>query len=209
MRATGRLSRAAAAAAVTVAMVMTGACGGDDDDAAPAGGDVDVATDAADDGATPAGDDAGGGGGSSGDSYGIFTVDGVQLRYAMSDLEYSPNEAISDVTFEKCDPSFFSAGLFAIGYPVDENGELVLADNGDIAGIVEIQLPKDPADTELMDVEVSFDHDPSGIDTRYRGDDTGQSAWTIDGTTTTGTIVLQNSRGEPTVVDFEIVCADE
>lgn len=200
MRAIGRLG-------VVALVVLVGACGGDDDDASPAGDDDTAATGGAADGGDDGGGDDGAAGGG-GESYGIFTVNGEELRYSMSNLEYSPNEAISDVTLERCDPSFFSAGLFAIGYPVDANGELQLADNGDIAGIVSIQLPNDIDDTELMDIEVDFDNDAAGINTRWRGDDTGQTAYEIDGTRATGTIVLKNSRQEPTVVDFEIVCAE-
>lgn len=195
MRVIGRLC-------VAAAVVLTvGACGGDDDDEASSG-NTEEAAESNGEGADT--DDGG-----TGESYGIFTVDGEELRYAMSDLEYSQVEGIDDITLEDCDPSFFGAGFRVIGYPVDDNGDLVLADNGDIDGIVDLQLPNDIDDTELMDVDGSFDYGPAGIDTRFRGDDTGQTAYEIDGNRVTGTIVMKNSRQEPTVVDFEIVCGDE
>lgn len=174
------------------------ACGGDDD-ATPGDAGEDVA---APDGGDADADGDGGGG----DAFGIFTVDGEELRYAMSGLEYSQIEGVDDITLEDCDPSFFGAGFRVIGYPVDDNGDLVLAENGDIDGIVDLQLPNDMDDTELMDVDGSFDYGPMGIDTRYRGDDSGQTAYQIDGSRVTGTIVMKNSSQEPTVVDFEIDC---
>jgi hypothetical protein len=184
---------------IAAGALVIAACGGDDDEATPGDASDDIA-ETGDGG----GDTDGDGGG--GDAFGIFTVNGEELRYAMSGLEYSQIEGVDDITFEDCDPSFFGAGFRVIGYPVDDNRELVLAENGDIDGIVDLQLPNDIDDTELMDLDGSFDHGPAGIDTRYRGDDTGQTAYQIDGSRVTGTIVMKNSSQEPTVVDFEIDC---
>lgn len=180
--------------AAGMALVIA-ACGGDDDEAIPDDAGEEIAETG-----------EGGGDGGGGDAFGIFTVNGEELRYAMSGLKYSQIEGVDDITLEECDPSFFGAGFRVIGYPIDDNGEIILAENGDIDGIVDLQLPNDIDDTELMDLEGSFDHGPTGIDIRYRGDDTGQTAYQIDGSRVAGTIVMKDSIQEPTVVDFEIEC---
>ncbi len=188
------------------AMTMV-ACGGSGSDPSPPeADDAAAATDPSGGAEDPTGGNADGGVG--GGSYGTFTVDGNTVRYAMSGLEYSQVEGIDDTTLENCDPSFFNAGLVAIGYPVDENGELVLDDKGAIDGIVDLKLPNDPANTELMGLDARIDYGPTGLDAKYHDyGETGDTAYSIDGNTASGTIVMLDNRQEPVVVDFEVVCA--
>lgn len=190
-----------------ILVVFVASCGGDDD-AEPSGGS-DTTTVADDGGAGANGDSNGGGdddGGSGvGASFGDFTVDGVTLRFAMSDITYSNVEGLEDITFESCAPDFFGAGLFANGLPVDDSGELVF-DGVQVAGAVSASLPHEGTDPELMDIEFSFDYSPLGINARYRAIDGSEASYTTDGNGAKGTVTLVNVLGEPTVVDFEIVC---
>lgn len=210
------------AATLSVLALLLGACGDDDGDGDAsdataesgaanddAGSDSDSgeADDAeSDDGDGEASGEDGEPAESGGASFGEFTIDGTTVRYVMSDVEYSQVEGIDDITFENCDPSFFGASFVVIGYPVDDSGELVLAENGDIAGIVEAELPLEGGVAE-RDVEFSLDYDPLEVDVRYTESAGSTADYTIDGNNATGTVTLVNSAGDATDVDFEISCA--
>ncbi|MEX2624098.1 MAG: hypothetical protein WD651_10255 [Acidimicrobiia bacterium] len=146
-----------------------------------------------------------------------FNVEGTVLTYSMDEIEYSPNEAISDVTLEECSPNFFGIGTFrAIGYPVDESGELLLLENGGIAGIVDLIVPPDDWEARGLDdgeVELTLDSEAAGIDLRIASPEQAAQiapnavhSWSRTDIGISGSIVMTDSRSEPFVVEFEAVC---
>ncbi len=182
-------------------LVLLAACG---DDAEPAaGGPGSPATDSADTGATE-------GGGSA-----TITSGDTVVRFSMDDLTFSPIDGVDDVTFETCDPSFFGAAFYAIGYPVDEAGELILDDDGDLAGIMSLTLPLDEAGEEIAgEAEFDLDYSPLDFDLKLASDDLvaemdtdGESSWTFDGNRVSGTAVFATVLSEPTVLEFDISCS--
>jgi hypothetical protein len=146
-----------------------------------------------------------------------FNVEGTVLTYSMDEIEYSPNQAISDVTFEECSPNFFGFGVFrAIGYPVDGNGELLLRDNGDIAGALEMYVPPDDWEARGLDdgdVEMRLNSEAAGIDFQNASPETAAQiapdaaySWSFTDNGVSGSVVMKNSRSEPFVVEFDAVC---
>jgi hypothetical protein len=193
---------------VSLVMLLAVACGGGDDDDDSPFGDLNDDSGSEGSGDDDNGDDDGDGnfGSGSGDSYAELTVDGTTIRFTMADITYSPNEAINDVTFETCDPDFFGVGFWVIGYPVDDAGELVLADNKDIDGALEAELPAEGTDPEMLDVDMRLEYGPAGIDLRYSENAGSEASYEIDGNRVSGTITLYTVRNEPAEVEFEIVC---
>lgn len=210
-------------ALLIVTILLISACGGGDGEPAPADEGT-PATAAAGEGETTdegsgeessdsaPSSDAGALGGSA-----TFDVDGTVITFTMDEVVYSPNEAIEDVTFEDCSANFFGVGMFrAIGYPVDANGELLLSDNGDIAGILDMIVPPDDWEAQGLsdgDVELTIESEPAGIDLRIANPDLAAEiapdadhSWTISENGVTGSIVMVNVRSEPFIVEFEAVC---
>lgn len=203
---------------VVLAMVVA-ACGGEADSSEPGDGgdDSDTAQDAGDtddassadsdddsgDGEMPVSDDSEGG-----ERSAVITIDGVSTRYALDGLEYSPVEGVSDLTFETCNPDFFGSGRFyAIGYAVDEGGELLIASDGNPEGMFTMDLP--PDDWEATDRDPpSFDIDLGDLDIRMATPEEAAGAnmsWTIEDTRAEGTALFVDFEGSYTV-DFELVC---
>ncbi|GJM37913.1 MAG: hypothetical protein DHS20C19_12800 [Acidimicrobiales bacterium] len=198
-------------AVLAVIVLLAAACGGDDGGANP------TATGTGDDGAgndeptdaPPSDAPAAGGGGSA-----IVTVDGVTMTFSMDEVEYSQIEGLNDLTFETCDPSFFGAGFHAIGYAVDSDGELILDDDGAIAGTLVLTFPLTAADQaatgppelELAYESAGFDHDLVPIG--QEGDllPGSASTWTVGTTTIGGSVVLANLLSEAVMADFEVSC---
>jgi hypothetical protein len=203
---------------VVLAMVVA-ACGGEADSSEPGDGgdDSDTAQDAGDtddassddsdddsgDGEMPVSDDSEGG-----ERSAVITIDGVSTRYALDGLEYSPVEGVSDLTFETCNPDFFGSGRFyAIGYAVDEGGELLIASDGNPEGMFTMDLP--PDDWEATDRDPpSFDIDLGDLDIRMATPEEAAGAnmsWTIEDTRAEGTALFVDFEDSYTV-DFELVC---
>lgn len=145
-----------------------------------------------------------------------FTYNGVTLHFSMDSIVYSPNEAIEDATFESCDPDFFSTGtLAAHGYQVDESGEILLQDNGDLAGNVTIEIPPDDWEAEGLesgDPEVTIDatlaDDFLQMATADRAAEVAPGephSWTHSDNSVSGTAVFEEF-SEVFVVEFEIEC---
>ena len=184
---------------VAVLAMVVVSCGGSNDVSPTTSPDDSAANDATDDGG---GSD---GASSSGTSFGEFTIEGTIVRFAMSDVTASNVEGF-DVTFEKCDANFFGLGLGAVGYPVDDNGDLVLGDDGEIVGTLNITLPHEGTDPGLFDIDIRLVYDPLGIDLIYNVVSGSEVSYTIDDNGAVGTMTLADDAGELIVVDFEIVC---
>lgn len=159
--------------------------------------------------AAPVDNGAGDGGGSA-----IIISGDTTLRFSMDDITFSPFEGVDDTTFETCDASFFGAAFRAIGYPVDEAGELILED-GRLAGILTLTLPLDEAgEAAAGPAEFDLDYSPLGFDLKIASGErlaamaTGvEPSWSFDGNRVSGTVVLANVRSEPTVAEFDISCS--
>lgn len=138
----------------------------------------------------------------------VLTIDGESTSYTMNDITYSNIDSVEDITFETCNPDFFGSGRFyAIGYAVDADGEVVVNDDGELAGIFTMDLP--PADWEETQRDApEFEIDLNDLDIEIATPEEaagGTMAWTIDDTTVSGTAVFVDFENTYTV-DFEIVC---
>lgn len=138
----------------------------------------------------------------------VISIDGETTTFALDGIEYSPVEGVSDLTFETCNPDFFSSGRFyAIGYAVDGSGELLIAPDGNPAGMFTMDLP--PDDWEATDRDPpDFDIDLGDLDVRMATPEEAAGAdmsWSIDGDRARGTAVFVDFESSYTV-DFEVVC---
>lgn len=200
-------------------LMLLAACGGGGDQSADTGDTSGSAT--ADDGAN-AGDAGAGdveteqtsgdsGTATAGTRSATISVDGDTLTYALDDIVFSTVEGIDDITFETCSPDFYGSGRFyAIGYAVDNAGEVIVDDDGNPASFT-MDLPpedwdaaeRDAPDFEIrangLDIEIAT---PEELAARAPG---GSMSWTIDDTTASGTAVFVDYDNTYTV-EFEIVC---
>lgn len=195
-----------------ITSVIVAACGGGDSipgepesgsGASPTRADVD-------EGASPEASDELGG-------TATLTVDGTALRYSMDPIVYTFIEGVDDVTVERCNPDLMSTGtLHAIGYPIDENGELITAANGEIAGSLNVQVPPEDWEAQGFDsgeLDFDFSSDTAEVDLKIASPEDAaeiapdaEHSWTrIDGGIT-GTAVFTSVRGDPYVVEFELTC---
>lgn len=138
----------------------------------------------------------------------VLTIDGESTSYTMDDITYSNIDGVEDLTFETCDPDFFGSGRFyAIGYAVDDEGDLLVSESGEPMGIFSMDLP--PADWEQTQRDApEFDIDLGELSIEMASPEEatgGIMDWTIDGTTASGTAVFVDFENTYTV-DFEIVC---
>ncbi len=195
-------------------IVLAAACG--DDPAKEVGGDnasdanpaADVEPDSAD-ADQPATSSSDGGGSAT------ITIGDSTVLFSMNDLTFSQVDGIDDTTFETCDPSFFGAAFRAIGYPVDESGELVLDADGSLAGILALTLPVDADGEEVAGpAEFDLDYSPLDLDLKIASDEQLASMatdvvpeWSFDENRVSGTAVMGNVLSEPTVIEFDITCS--
>lgn len=146
-------------------------------------------------------------GGAPGERSAVISIDGEPTTYDLDDVTFSPVDGVDDLTFETCDPDFFGSGRFyAIGYAVDDEGELIMGDDGQ-PGTFTMDLPpddweatqRDAPDFEIMlggiDIEIASPEEAAG----------GTMAWTIEDTRASGTAIFVDFENTYTV-DFEIVC---
>lgn len=138
----------------------------------------------------------------------VLTIDGESTSYTMNDITYSNVDGVEDLTFETCDPDFFGSGRFyAIGYAVDAEGEVLVNDDGELAGIFTLDLP--PADWDETQRDApEFDIDLGELSIEIASPEEaagGTMDWAIDDTTASGTAVFVDFENTYTV-DFEIVC---
>ena len=144
----------------------------------------------------------------------VITAGDSTVLFSVTDLTYSQIEGVDDITFETCDASFFGASFHVIGYPVDEAGELILEDDGDLAGIIALTLPLDEAGEAVAGpAEFDLDFSPLEFDLKIASEeqlaqmDVGvESSWVFDANRVSDTVVMANVLSEPTVVDFDISC---
>lgn len=140
----------------------------------------------------------------------VITVDGESTKYALDDVVWSPVEGVADATFETCSPDFFGSGRFyAIGYAVDDNGELILGD-GDQPGSFTMDLPPDDWEATQRDAP-GFDITFGDLDIEIASPEQaagGTMKWTIDDTRASGTAVFVDYENTYTV-DFEVICEGE
>lgn len=137
----------------------------------------------------------------------VITVDGESTTYDLDDVTFSPVEGVDDLTFERCDPDFFNSGRFyAIGYSVDDDGELILGEDGQ-PGTFTMDLP--PADwRETQRDEPSFEIKNAGLDIEIATPEEaagGTMDWIIDDTSASGTAVFVDFENTYTV-EFEVIC---
>jgi hypothetical protein len=195
----------------TLVLVVAACGGGGGDDSSPTTG----APAQTDDGATGTSsgasdqpvDDESDGGGAPGERSAVITVDGEATKYALDDVTYSPVEGVDDLTFETCSPDFFGSGRFyAIGYAVDDAGELIL-DADDQPGTFTMDLPPDDWEATQRDApgfEIKLGDLDIDIATPEQAAG-GTMAWTIDDTRASGTAVFVDFENTYTV-DFEVIC---
>lgn len=137
--------------------------------------------------------------------------------FSMDPIVYSPNEAINDVTFEACTADFFGIGMFyAIGYPVDANGELLLTDSEDIAGSLELEFPPDDWEAKGLDdgkPDARIKSDSLQLDLRIASAEQAEEcaagaehSWVIPENGFSGSAVFTNVRQEVFQVDIEATC---
>lgn len=140
--------------------------------------------------------------------FAVITIDGEATTYTLGDITYSNVEGVDDLTFERCDPNFFSSGRFyAIGYAVESGGELIVGENGQPAGAFTMDLPPDDWEATQRDAP-EFDIQLNGLDIEIASPEEaagGTMTWTIDDTSVSGTAVFADFEGTYTV-DFEVVC---
>ena len=196
-------------------LLLLSACGDDsgasDDESGQPSGDDSAQPDADTDTDTPSPDT----GSSDGGGSAIITSGDSTILFSMDDVTFSQIEGIEDVTFETCDPSFFGAAFHAIGYPVDEAGELELGDDGAPAGIIALTLPLDAAgEATAGPAEFDLDYSPLGFDLKIASDEQLASmatdvepSWSFDGNRVRGTVVMGNVLSEPTVLEFDVSCS--
>jgi hypothetical protein len=149
------------------------------------------------------------------DRLATISVDGETLTYDLDDIVFSNVEGIDDITFETCSPNFFGSGRFyAIGYAVDEAGEVAVGSDGQPLGVFNMDLP--PEDWQNTDRDPpEFEIDVDGADIRIATpeeaaelDPSVESAWTIDDTRATGTALFTDFETSY-VVEFDVVCEGE
>lgn len=146
-------------------------------------------------------------GGESGERSAVISIDGEPTTYDLDDVTFSPVDGVNDLTFETCDPDFFGSGRFyAIGYAVDDEGELIVGDDGQ-PGTFTMDLPpddweaaqRDAPEFEIMlgdiDIEIASPDEAAG----------GTMSWTIEDTRASGTAIFVDFENTYSV-DFEIVC---
>ena len=124
---------------------------------------------------------------------------------------YSNVEGVDDLTFETCDPDFFGSGRFyAIGYAVDDAGEILVDDQGQIVGAFTMDLP--PDDWEATDRDqpgFEINHGDLSIDIASPDQAGGGTmSWTIDGARAAGTATFVDFESTYTV-EFDVVCEGE
>lgn len=148
---------------------------------------------------------------SPGERSGVITIDGESTKYDFDDLTFSHVEGVDDITFETCSPDFFGSGRFyALGYAVDDGGELILGEDGGPAGLVSVDLPPDDWEATERDAP-SFEINLNGLEIEMAMPEEaagGEMAWTIDDTTASGTAVFVDFENTYTV-EFNLVCEGE
>ena len=202
---------------VTSMMLVLAACGGDDaaDDSGERGSDASSSAESSnDDGAgdQPEGSETDVSGGSEESSARntsvTITVDGQAQTYAVDDVVFSQVEGVDDLTFERCSPDFFGSGRFyAIGYAVDDNGEVLVADDGSPAGQFNMDLPPDDWEATQRDAP-EFSIQINGLDIDIATPEEaagGTMSWTVDDTSAKGTAVFVDFENTYTV-EFDLVC---
>ena len=140
-----------------------------------------------------------------------ISIDNETLTYALDDVVFSPVEGVDDVTFETCNPDFFGSGRFyAIGYAIDDAGEIILEDDGNPTTFV-MNLPPDDWEATQRDAP-EFEVQANGLDIEIATPEQlaemapgGEMSWTIDDTTASGTAVFVDFDTAYTV-EFDIVC---
>lgn len=145
--------------------------------------------------------------GEPGERMAVIAIDGESTTYDLDDITFSPVEGVDDLTFETCSPDFFGSGRFyAVGYAVDDSGELILGQDGQ-PGTFTMDLPPDDWEAaqrdeptfeinlNVLDIEIATPEEAAG----------GTMSWTIDDTTATGSAVFVDFENIYTV-DFEVVC---
>lgn len=201
--------------ALGAAALVVASCGGGGGESTPTtadAGGVDTTSfggegDAAE--TEQAGDEDGGdSGGEAGERSAVISIDGDSTSYRLDDVTYSNVDEVEDLTFETCDPDFFGSGRFyAIGYAVDEEGELLVDEDGELAGIFTMDLPPDDWQATERE-EPSFELDLFDLDIEIASPDEaagGSMSWAIEDTRASGTAVFVDFENTYTV-DFEIVC---
>lgn len=197
------------------AALVVASCGGGEGESTPTTADVGGADTTIDGGGgdadaptEPVGDEEGeDSGGESGERSAVISIDGEPTTYDLDDVTFSPVDGVDDLTFETCDPDFFGSGRFyAIGYAVDDEGALIVGDDGQ-PGSFTMDLPpddweaaqRDAPDFEIklgdLDIDIASPDEAAG----------GTMSWTIDDTTASGSAVFVDFENTYTV-DFEIVC---
>lgn len=207
---------------VVAGLVTVAACSSGDDTSSPAPTDAgseptqttsadagsvegdaavaDVATTTSDTAAAPA---------ASGERSAVITIDGETTLFTMDDIEFSNVEGVDDVTFEDCNPDFFGSGRFyALGYAVDDSGEILVGDDGGPAGFIQVDLPPDDWEAAERDAP-GFEIDLHGLEIEIATPEEasgGTMSWTIEDTTAAGTAVFVDGDSTYTV-DFELECS--
>jgi hypothetical protein len=137
----------------------------------------------------------------------VITIDGEATTFDLDDITFSPVEGVDDLTFETCSPDFFGSGRFyAIGYAVDDSGELILGVD-DQPGTFTMDLPPDDweaAERDAPTFEISLGDLDIEIATPQEAAG-GTMSWALDDTTASGTAVFVDFDNTYTV-DFEVVC---
>lgn len=201
--------------ALGVAALVVTSCGGAGGESTPTtvdagGADTTIAGGEGDAAVTEqAGDEDGGdSGGESGERSAVISIDGEATSYRLDDVTYSNVDGVEDLTLETCDPDFFGSGRFhAIGYAVDDEGELLVDETGDLVGILTMDLPPDDWEATQRD-EPSFELNLHDLDIEIASPDEaagGTMSWTIEDTRASGAAVFVDFENTYTV-DFEIVC---
>lgn len=148
------------------------------------------------------------GGDSSRETSATITVDGETQTYAVDDVVFSQVEGVDDLTFETCSPDFFGSGRFyAIGYAVDDAGEVLVADEGGPAGQFSMDLPPDDWEATQRDAP-EFSIQINGLDIDIATPEEaagGTMSWTVDDTSATGTAVFVDFENTYTV-EFDLFC---
>lgn len=102
----------------------------------------------------------------SGERMAVIAIDGDAMTYDLDDITFSSVEGVADLTFETCSPDFFSSGRFyAIGYAVDDEGEVLVGEDGQPAGTFSMDLPPDDWEATQRDAP-TFDLKVYGLDLR-------------------------------------------
>ena len=202
---------------MTLIVLVLAACGGGTDAAEDPGGNgsgggLSAASDNDGDGAEPAGSETDVSGdsdaGTARNTSVTITVDGETQTYAVDDVVFSQVEGVDDLTFERCSPDFFGSGRFyAIGYAVDDNGEVLVADDGSPAGQFNMDLPPDDWEATQRDAP-EFSIQINGLDIDIATPEEaagGTMAWTVDDTSAKGTAVFVDFENTYTV-EFDLLC---